>query len=63
MKTAPYKVAFAFRPISVLEQGRNRGWIDGFTTARAAKAEVARVNEKSDKHGVTAEYLGKEGAK
>ena len=62
MRTCHYKVRFTYRPIEIDSQpiGERRfgSWIDGYTTARAARAEVERVNERSDRHGVSAEYLG-----
>ena len=60
MRATPYKVRFMFRPVKLEHQGLGRGWIDGYATAKAAKAEVSRVNAKTEKHGVSAVYLGKE---
>ena len=60
MRATPYKVRFTFRPVRLEDQGKGRGWIDGYRTATAAKAEVARVNEHTERHGVSANYLGRE---
>jgi hypothetical protein len=59
MRETPYKVRFTYRPVQLQEQGKGRGWIDGYRTARLAKEEVARVNERTDKHGLSAVYLGR----
>jgi len=60
MRTCHYKVRFSYRPVEIEKQGTDRTWIDGYYTATAAKAEVERVNERTERHGVRAEYLGDE---
>lgn len=51
-----YKVAFSF------PNGSRTRLVEGYRTARRAREVVERTNSTTDKHGVTAEYLGKDKA-
>jgi hypothetical protein len=53
MRAMHYKVQF--------RAPNHKGWIDGYETAKTAKAEVERVNATTERTGWTAEYLGHEG--
>jgi hypothetical protein len=53
MRNMPYKVQF--------QAPNHKGWIDGYATAKTAKAEVERVNAATERTGWTAKYLGHNG--